>query len=75
METSLTPDELSRVASALKDAIASIADAFTKILRKVIRCFRKLAKQLDQKWQRRNRRAIARSRRNNLYLKSVGRCR
>ena len=70
-----TPDELSRVASALKDAIASIADAFTKILRKVIRCFRKLAKQLDPKWQRRNRRAIARSRRNNLYLKSVGRCR
>ena len=47
METSLTPDELSRVASALKDAIASIADAFTKILRKVILCFRKLAKQLD----------------------------
>lgn len=33
------------------------------------------AKALDPKWQRRRRRALARSRRNNLYLKSIGRCR
>lgn len=75
MRTNPTPEELSRAAAALKDAIASIADAFVRVVRKVIRCFRKLAKSLDPKWQRRNRRAIARSRRNNLYLKSVGRCR
>lgn len=75
MRTNPTPEELSRAAAVLKDAIASIADAFVRVVRKVIRYFRKLAKSLDPKRQRRNRRAIARSRRNNLYLKSVGRCR
>lgn len=75
MRTNPTPEELSRAAAALKDAIASIADAFVRVVRKVIRYFRKLAKSLDLKWQRRNRRVIARSRRNNLYPKSIGRCR
>ena len=75
MQTSPTAEALSRAAIALKDAVDAFMDALARYVRKVIRFFRKLAKQLDPKWQRRHRRALARSRRNNLYLKSIGRCR
>lgn len=75
MQTSPTAEALSRAAIALKDAVDAFMDALARCVRKVIRFFRKLAKQLDTKWQRRHRRALARSRRNNLYLKSIGRCR
>lgn len=75
MQTSPTAEALSRAAIALKDAVDAFMDAPARCVRKVIRFFHKLAKQLDPKWQRRHRRALARSRRNNLYLKSIGRCR
>lgn len=75
MQTSPTAEALSRAAIAFKDAVDAFMDALARCVRKVIRFFRKLTKQLDPKWQRRHRRALARSRRNNLYLKSIGRCR
>ena len=75
MQTSPTAEALSRAAIAFKDAVDAFIDALARCVREVIRFFRKLAKQLDPKWQRRHRRALARSRRNNLYLKSIGRCR
>ena len=50
------------------DAVKALAECFA-------RAIRKMAKRLDPRWQRRYRRALARSRRNNLYLKSIGRCR
>lgn len=75
MQTSPTAEALSRAAIAFKDAVDAFMDALARCVRKVIRFFRKLAKQLDPKWQRSHRRALARSRRNNLYLKSIGRCR
>lgn len=75
MQTSPTAEALSRAAIAFKDAVDAFTDALARCVRKVIRFFRKLAKRLDPKWKRRHRRALARSRRNNLYLKSIGRCR
>lgn len=84
-ETSETPypETLSWVATRLLEAIGEAAKAVAEMLREIItrvfrdarRLMRKLAKALDPKWQRRRRRALARSRRNNLYLKSIGRCR
>lgn len=71
----LEPEALARIAAALKDIIEEIADAFVRTARAVVRFARKLAKRLDLRWQRRYRHALARSRRNNLYLKSIGRCR
>lgn len=50
-------------------------ESITRVFRDASRLMRKLAKALDPKSQRRRRRALARSRRNNLYLKSIGRCR
>lgn len=64
------------------DAVKALAECFAraflqaaKAIRKLAKAIRKLAKRLDPRWQRRYRRALARSRRNNLYLKSIGRCR
>lgn len=71
----LGPEALARIVAALKDTIEAIADAFARTVRMVVRFAGKLAKRLDPRWQRRYRRALARSRRNNLYLKSIGRCR
>ncbi|WP_322152943.1 hypothetical protein [Paratractidigestivibacter sp.] len=69
------PDALDRMVTVLKDVVEAFADAIARVVRVAIRLFGKLAKRLDPRWQRRCRRALARSRRNNLYLKSVGRCR
>lgn len=84
-ETSETlyPGTLSWAATRLLEAIGEAAKAvaemlwesITRVFRDARRLMRKLAKALDPKWQRRRRRALARSRRNNLYLKSIGRCR
>lgn len=84
-ETSETPypGTLGWVATRLIEAIVEAANAVAEMLWEIIarvfrdarRLMRKLAKELDPKWQRRRRRALARSRRNNLYLKSIGRCR
>lgn len=85
VETSETPypGTLSWAATRLLEAIVEAAKTVAEMLREIItrvfrdarRLMRKLAKALDPKWRRRRRRALARSRRNNLYLKSIGRCR
>lgn len=77
------PGTLSWAATRLLEAIGEAAKAvaemlwesITRVFRDASRLMRKLAKALDPKSQRRRRRALARSRRNNLYLKSIGRCR
>lgn len=84
-ETSETPypETLSWAATRLLEAIGEAAkvvaemlwESITRVFRDASRLMRKLAKALDPKSQRRRRRALARSRRNNLYLKSIGRCR
>ncbi|MEF2848313.1 MAG: hypothetical protein U0N71_08730 [Collinsella sp.] len=81
-ETSETPypGTLSWAATRLLEAIGDAAKAvaemlwesISRVFRDARRLMRKLAKALDPKWRRR-RRALARSRRNNLYLKSIGR--
>lgn len=57
------------------DAVKALAECFARAFRQVAKAIRRLAKCLDPRWQRRYRHALARSRRNNLYLKSIGRCR
>ncbi len=68
-----------RLIEAIVDAAKAVAEMLREILWRVVRGARlvggDLAKKLDPKWRRRRRRALARSRRNNLYLKSIGRCR
>lgn len=68
-----------RLLEAIGDAAEAVAemlwDSISRVFRDARRLMRKLAKALDPKWRRRRRRALARSRRNNLYLKSIGRCR
>lgn len=57
------------------DAVKALAGCFARVFRQAVKTIRRLAKRLDPRWQRRYRYALARSRRNNLYLKSIGRCR
>lgn len=57
------------------DAVKALAECFVRVFRQTAKAIRKLAKRLDPRWQRRYRYALARSIRNNLYLKSIGRCR
>lgn len=57
------------------DAVKALTECFARAFRQAAKTIRKLAKRLDPRWQRRYRYALARSRRNNLYLKSIGRCR
>lgn len=68
-----------RLLEAIGDAAKAVAEmlweSISRVFRDARRLMRKLAKALDPKWRRRRRRALARSRRNNLYLKSIGRCR
>lgn len=68
-----------RLLEAIGDAAKAVAEMLwediSRVFRDARRLMRKLAKALDPKWRRRRRRALARSRRNNLYLKSIGRCR
>lgn len=66
---------LEAIGEAAKAAAEMLWESITRVFRDARRLMRKLAKALDPKWQRRRRRALARSRRNNLYLKSIGRCR
>lgn len=65
---------LEAIGEATKAVAEMLWESITRVFRDARRLMRKLAKALDPKWQRR-RRALARSRRNNLYLKSIGRCR
>lgn len=57
------------------DAVKALAECFARVFHQTVKAIRKLAKRLDPRWQRRYRYALARSRRNNLCLKSIGRCR
>lgn len=70
---------MARLLKAFSDVVETVAEALRERIargfRDADRIVRKLMKKLDPRWQRRRRRALARSRRNNLYLKSIGRCR
>lgn len=70
---------MARLLKAVSDVAETVAEALRECIargfRDAGRIMRKLMKALDPRWQRRRRRALARSRRNNLYLKSIGRCR
>lgn len=70
---------MARLLKAFSDVVETVAEALRECIarrfRDADRIMRKLMKKLDPMWQRRRRRALARSRRNNLYLKSIGRCR
>lgn len=70
---------MTRLLKAVSDVVETVAEALSECIargfRDADRIMRKLMKALDPRWQRRRRRALARSRRNNLYLKSIGRCR
>lgn len=66
---------LEAIGEAAKVVAEMLWESITRVFRDASRLMRKLAKALDPKSQRRRRRALARSRRNNLYLKSIGRCR
>ena len=65
---------LEAIGDAAETVAEMLCESILRVFRDACRLIRKLAKALDPKWQRR-RRALARSRRNNLYLKSIGRCR
>ena len=66
---------IDEVVSMVNDAVKALSEGFVRILSQVAKAMRRLVKAFDPKWMRRRRRALARSRRNNLYLKSIGRCR
>lgn len=70
---------MARLLKVFSDVVETVAEALRERIargfRDADRIVRKLMKKLDPRWQRRRRRALARSRRNNLYLKSIGRCR
>lgn len=66
---------IDEVASIVNDAAKALIEGFVLALGQTEKAMRRLIEGLDPKWMRRRLRAIARSRRNNLYLKSIGRCR
>ena len=66
---------IDEVVSMVNDAVKALSEGFVRILSQVAKAMRRLVKAFDPKWMRRRRRALARSRRNNLYLMSIGRCR
>lgn len=66
---------IDEVAGMVNDAVKALSEGFVRILSQVAKAMRRLVKAFDPKRLRRRRRALARSRRNNLYLKSIGRCR
>ena len=66
---------IDEVVSMVNDAVKALSEGFVRILSQVAKAMRRLVRAFDPKWMRRRRRAGARSRRNNLYLKSIGRCR
>ena len=81
--SSIDPETFSVAMARLLKAFSDVVETVAKALRECIargfrdadRIMKQLMKALDPRWQRRRRRALARSRRNNLYLKSIGRCR
>lgn len=79
IDTETFSTTMARFLKAFSDVVETVAETLRKCIargfRDADRIMRKLMKALDPRWQRRRRRALARSRRNNLYLKSIGRCR
>lgn len=79
VDTETLSGATARLMKAIGDVVETVAEMLRedilRVFRNAARIMRKLAKAIDPKWQRRRRRALARSRRNNLYLKSIGRCR
>lgn len=74
MSDELVPS-IDEVAGMVNGAVKALSEGFVRILSQVAKAMRRLVKAFDPKRLRRRRRALARSRRNNLYLKSIGRCR
>lgn len=74
MSDELVPS-IDEVAGMVNDAVKALSEGFARIFRQVAKAMCRLVKAFDPKRLRRRRRALARSRRNNLYLKSIGRCR
>ena len=74
MSDELVPS-IDEVAGMVNDAVKALSEGFVRILSQVAKAMRRLVKAFDPKRLRRRRRALARSRRNNQYLKSIGRCR
>lgn len=66
---------ISDIVRMTADAMEGLAEFVAQATRWMAKVVRRVLKALDPKWQRRRRRALARSRRNNLYLKSIGACR
>lgn len=66
---------MARLLKAFSDVAETVAEALRERIARGFRDADRIVKKLDPRWQRRRRRALARSRRNNLYLKSIGRCR
>lgn len=66
---------IDEVTGIVNDAGKALSEGFVRALGQTEKAMRRLMDALDPKWLRRRRRALARSRRNNLYLKSIGRCR
>ena len=66
---------IDEAANMVNDAVKALSEGLVRTSRQVTKAVRRLVKAFDPKRLRRRRRALARSRRNNLYLKSIGRCR
>ena len=66
---------MARLLKAFSDVVETVAEALRECIARWFRAADRIMRKLDPRWQRRRRRALARSRRNNLYLKSIGRCR
>lgn len=66
---------IDEAASTVDDAFKALSEGFVRISSQVEETVRRLMEAFDPKRLRRRRRALARSRRNNQYLKSIGRCR
>lgn len=70
MSDELVPS-IDEVAGMVNDAVKALSEGFVRILSQVAKAMRRLVKAFDPKRLRRRRRALARSRRNNLYLRQV----
>lgn len=64
---------IDEAASIVNDAAKALSEGFVRICCQVAEAWLRLVEAFDPKRLRRRRRALARSRRNNQYLKSIGR--
>lgn len=66
---------IDEAASMANNIVKALIEGLVRTSRQVTKAVRKLVEAFDPKRLRRRRRALVRSRRNNQYLKSIGRCR